>query len=74
LGQPFFYIGEVLPKSEKKNLKKICKNELILEVYSIARSEKKRNKQSPNFYIWFQLCSHKYKRIISDIWFIATFG
>jgi hypothetical protein len=34
-------------------------NEVILKVFNFTKSE---GKKSPNFYIWFWVCSQKYKK------------
>jgi hypothetical protein len=61
---------EISPKKIIKNLK------VTLEGFN--HHEENLNKISSDFYIWFLVCSHKYKKLIKNfvlyIWFIARVG
>jgi hypothetical protein len=56
-------------KSEFKDLK--LEKETMLKVFRIQKWKKKKRKK-PNLYIWFSLCSQKYKRIIKLLYFIYS--
>jgi hypothetical protein len=57
-----FFICKILPKTKTKNSKKICD----FESFHSPKVRKKIVKML-DFYIWFSVCSQKYRRMINAI-------
>jgi hypothetical protein len=53
-------------KSEIKKLK--VQNEVILKVFNAQVVRGKNSLKLPNFYIWFSVCSQRYRRLIEGLW------
>jgi len=55
-----FFTGENLPKGGFKNFE-----DEFFSRFSISKSE--NSQSSPNFYIWFSVCSLNYEIMIKDL-------
>jgi len=62
--QLFFHIDKISPIYQK------LENETLLELFNCQNRKAYSNKSSPNNYIFFSICSQKYKMPIKDLYFI----